>query len=288
MASVRVKDLPKLEGGGVSRPLYTKAEYLNLLANAVTIEGLDFKKARYVIKLLIDEGAVGYDSITDRFYKISEQGKDEEGDPIKGIFYAQNNKKFTRTLSYEPKEDGAFYIRALPYGEVTLREIVEQSCEFISLCDKALIQNLKACMTPYIVAVKDKDTLLSVRQAIQQQQDGQAVLIVSEGLSDALQATKIGVEFLGDKFVQLEDGEVNRLLKKIGIVTDITKGERVQTSEVNANVCQASDYIYMLIDTFNKQCEQYGLTRYKMVSNGTFEELYTDNETAEQPREENL
>ena len=288
MASVRVKDLPKDEGGGVSRPLYTKAEYLNLLANAVTIEGLDFKKARYVIKLLIDEGAVGYDSITDRFYKISEIGKDEEGDPIKGMFYAQNNKKFTRTLSYEPKEDGAFYIRALPYGEVTLREIVERSCDFIALCDRALIQNLKACMTPYIVAVKDKDTLLSVRQAIQQQQDGQAVLIVSEGLSDALQATKIGVEFLGDKFVQLEDGEVNRLLKKIGIVTDITKGERVQTSEVNANVCQASDYIYMMIDTFNKQCEQYGLQRYKMVSNGTFEELYVDDETAEQPREENL
>lgn len=288
MASVRVKDLPMVEGGGVSRPLYTKAEYLNLLANAVTIEGLDFKKARYVIKLLIDEGAVGYDSITDRFYKISEIGKDEEGDPIKGMFYAQNNKKFTRTLSYEPKEDGAFYIRALPYGEVTLREIVEQSCDFIALCDKALIQNLKACMTPYIVAVKDKDTLLSIRHAIQQKEDGQAVLIVSEGLSDALQATKIGVEFLGDKFVQLEDGEVNRLLKKIGIVTDVVKGERVQTSEVNANVCQASDYIYMMIDTFNKQCDQYGLQRYKMVSNGTFEELYVDDETAEQPQEENL
>lgn len=288
MASVRVKDLPKVEGGGVSRPLYTKAEYLNLLANAVTIEGLDFKKARYVIKLLIDEGAVGYDSITDRFYKISEIGKDEEGDPIKGMFYAQNNKKFTRTLSYEPKEDGAFYIRALPYGEVTLREIVEQSCDFIALCDKALIQNLKACMTPYIVAVKDKDTLLSVRHAIEQKQDGQAVLIVSEGLSDALQATKIGVEFLGDKFIQLEDGEVNRLLKKVGIVTDVVKGERVQTSEVNANVCQASDYIYMMIDTFNKQCDQYGLTRYRMVSNGTFEELYVDDENAEQPREENL
>lgn len=286
MASVRVKDLPKDEGGGVSRPLYTTSEYLNLLANAVTIEGLDFKKARYVIKLLIDEGAVGYDSITDRFYKISEIGKDEEGDPIKGMFYAQNNKKFTRTLSYEPKEDGAFYIRALPYGEITLRQIVEQSCEFIDLCDKALIQNLKASMTPYIVAVKDKDTLLSVRQALQQKQDGQAVLIVSEGLSDALQATKIGVEFLGDKFVQLKDGEVNRLLKKIGIVTDVVKGERVQTSEVNANVCQASDYIYMMIDTFNKQCEQYGLTRYKMVSNGTFEELYVDDENAEQPREE--
>ena len=285
MASVRVKDLPKVEGGGVSRPLYTTAEYLNLLANAVTIEGLDFKKARYVIKLLIDEGSVGYDSITDRFYKISEIGKDEEGDPIKGMFYAQNNKKFTRYLSYEPKEDGAFYIRALPYGGITFREIVERSGDFISLCDTALIQNLKACMTPYIVAVKDKDTLLSVRHALQQKEDGQAVLIVSEGLSDALQATKIGVEFLSDKFVELREGERDRLLKKMGIVTDITKGERVQTSEVDANVCQASDYIYMMIDTFNKQCEQFGLP-FKMKANGTFEELYVDDENAEQPQED--
>ena len=288
MASVRVKDLPKVEGADNTAPLYSSAEYLNLLANAVTIEGIDYKKARYAIKLLINEGAVGYDSITDRFYKISEIGKDEEGDPIKGMFYAQNNKKFTRYLSYEPKEDGAFYIRALPYGEITFREIVERSGDFISLCDTALIQNLKACMTPYIVAVKDKDTLLSVRHALQQKEDGQAVLIVSEGLSDALQATKIGVEFLSDKFVELREGERDRLLKKMGIVTDITKGERVQTSEVDANVCQASDYIYMMIDTFNKQCEQYGLP-FKMKANGTFEELYTEpDNNAEQPQEENL
>lgn len=288
MASVRVKDLPKVEGVGFPTPLYTTAEYLNLLANAVSIEGVDYKKARYAIKLLINEGAVGYDSITDSFYKISEIGKDEEGDPIKGTFYAQNNKKFTRTLSYEPKEDGAFYIRALPYGEITFSEIVQRSADFIGLCDTALIQNLKACMTPYIVAVKDKDTLLSVRHALQQKQDGQAVLIVSEGLSDTLQATKIGVEFLADKFVELREGERDRLLKKLGIVTDITKGERVQTSEVNANVCQASDYIYMLIDTFNKQCEQFGLP-FKMKANGTFEELYTEpDNNAEQPQEENL
>ena len=100
-----------------------------------------------------------------------------------------------------------------------------------------------------------------------------------------MQATKIGVEFLADKFVELREGERDRLLKKLGIVTDITKGERVQTSEVNANVCQASDYIYMMIDTFNMQCEQFGLP-FKMKANGTFEELYTDNEQAEQSQED--
>ena len=82
MASVRVKDLPKEEGAGTPAPLYDSEEYLNLLANAVSIEGTDYKKARYAIKLLIDEGVVGYDAITDRFYKVSGIGVDEEGKPM--------------------------------------------------------------------------------------------------------------------------------------------------------------------------------------------------------------
>ena len=60
--------MPKEEGAGTPAPLYDSEEYLNLLANAVTIEGTDYKKARYAVKLLIDEGVVGYDAITDRFY----------------------------------------------------------------------------------------------------------------------------------------------------------------------------------------------------------------------------
>ena len=33
------------------------------------------------------------------------------------------------------------------------------------------------------------------------------------------------------------------------------------------------DYIYMLIDTFNKQCETYDLP-FEMVFNGSMEEIY--------------
>ena len=47
----------------------------------------------------------------------------------------------------------------------------------------------------------------------------------------------------------------------------------MQSAEVNASLGQASDYIYLLIDNFNKQCEAYGLP-FKMIFNGSMEEIY--------------
>ena len=55
------------------------------------------------------------------------------------------------------------------------------------------------------------------------------------------------------------------------------KKERVQSAEVNANLGQASDYIYLLIDTFNKQADTYGLP-FEMKFNGSMEEIYLNNE----------
>ena len=54
---------------------------------------------------------------------------------------------------------------------------------------------------------------------------------------------------------------------------NIDKKERVQVGEVNTTINQATDYIYLLIDTFNKQCESYDLP-FKMSCNGSIEELY--------------
>lgn len=287
MARVKINELPQRERGlDNETPVFDEtAEYLNLLANAVTIEGLSAKSARVAINELISAGHVGYDAITGKFYEVAPVGKDDEGDPIKGLFTTKNGRSFERKFSYEPKEDGAFYFRALPYGEITFKKIIERSTSFMSICDRGARQNAKACMTPYIVTCKDDNTLLSLRHAIGQKQDGQVALIVSEGLADSLTATNVGVDFLASQFKELGDKERDTLLKKLGIATDITKGERVQTSEVNANVCQASDYLYMLIDTFNRQAKDYGLP-FEMVANITLEELFTEAQNQEEPKQE--
>ena len=68
----------------------------------------------------------------------------------------------------------------------------------------------------------------------------------------------------------------NELLTKLGIMNANTdKRERVQVGEVNATLGQCLDYLYLLIDTFNKQCETYEIP-YKMIINSSIEELYVD------------
>lgn len=67
-------------------------------------------------------------------------------------------------------------------------------------------------------------------------------------------------------------------MNKLGIMSaNIDKKERVQVGEVNATIGQCEDYIYLLIDTFNKQMVTYNIP-YKMSFNGSMEELYINNE----------
>ena len=152
--------------------------------------------------------------------------------------------------------------------------LIKETTDFMTNCDVAMRQNLEACKTPYIVVCKNEDLRLSFEQALQQKVLGQACIIVSEDLGDGLKAVDVGVNYLIDKFAEARDTERDTLLTKLGILTANTdKKERVQSAEVNANLGQASDYIYLLIETFNKQCKTYDLP-FKMVFNGSMEEIY--------------
>ena len=85
-------------------------------------------------------------------------------------------------------------------------------------------------------------------------------MVVSEELGEGLKAISVNTTYLVDKFEQARDAERDTLLNKLGILTsNVNKRERVQSAEVNATLGQATDYIYLLIDTFNKQCETYAL-----------------------------
>ena len=157
---------------------------------------------------------------------------------------------------------------------MSMAQLIKETTDFMTNCDVAMRQNLEACKTPYIVVCKNEDLRLSFEQALQQKILGQACIVVSEDLGDGLKAVDIGVNYLVDKFSEARDTERDTLLTKLGILTANTdKKERVQSAEVNATLGQASDYIYLLIDNFNKQCEAYGLP-FKMIFNGSMEEIY--------------
>ena len=91
-----------------------------------------------------------------------------------------------------------------------------------------------------------------------------------------MKVLNLQVQFLADKFNVLKGEFKNELLTKLGIMNANTdKRERVQVGEVNATLGQCLDYLYLLIDTFNKQCETYEIP-YKMIINSSIEELYVD------------
>lgn len=257
-------------------------EYFNLLLNAVKInvkstgKALNYATEHYVKYGLFDGGAMGYDKVAKKWASCYGEGLNEEGNPTSLIFVTANGKTWTRNAYYENKEDGAYLLKALPNATMTMSSLIKETTDFMENCDIAMRQNLEACKTPYIVVCKDEDLRLSFEQAIQQKQKGQAVVVVSEQLGDGLKAIDIGVTYLVDKFKEVRDEERNTLLNKLGIMTNsIEKRERVQSAEVNATIGQATDYIYLLIDTFNKQCETYGLD-FEMVLNGSLEEIYVD------------
>ena len=191
-------------------------------------------------------------------------------------FVFRNGKGFTRKAYYEANKIGAYKINALPV-EYALGIMIKKTTNFLENCDVAINQNIDACKTPYIVVCDDKDLQLSIEHAIEEKQSGKPVMVVSKNLGESLKSININVDYIADKLTTLRDIERDKLLNKIGIMSaNINKRERVQVGEVNATVGQCEDYIYMLIDTFNKQMETYGLP-FKMKLNGSLEELYNDN-----------
>lgn len=258
-------------------------EYFNLLLNAVAIfkaDGarLDFPQERFAKTALFEMGAVGYDKITGKFYYAYGEGRNELGDPTTLTLVTANGLSFARPASYDENPDGAYIIRALPFGGITMGGLIKETCDFMTNCDVAMRQNLEACKSPYVIVCKNEDLRLSFEQASDAKMRGQAVLVVSEDLGEGLKAINISADFLVDKFAMARDRERDDLLTKLGILTsNDDKKERVQSAEVNATLGQATDYIYLLIDTFNKQAEAFGLP-FEMRYNGSMEEIYLDDD----------
>ena len=279
MAKRKIKDLNPISICRANGVYSRFEEYFNLLMNAVKVvsaqgeASINYEEETFLKRGLFENGSMGYDKITKKWYYVYGLGLNDDGDPTELCFVTANGKTFTRPAYYDNKDDGAYKVDALPIN-MSMSQMIKATTDFMINCEMAMTQNLEACKTPYIVVCKNENLRLSFETALQQKQTGQAVVVVSEELGDGLKAVDIGVTYLVDRFAEARDTERDTLLTKLGILTaNIDKKERVQSAEVNATLGQASDYIYMLIDNFKKQCDSYGLP-YKMVFNGSMEEIY--------------
>lgn len=257
-------------------------EYLSLFLDKLKIvkkstgEKISYPVANFIKTTLCEIGEVGYDKISDEWAYVYGESINELGNPTTLNFVTANGKTWRRKAYYDADKDGAYLINALPSRDVTMGGLIRETTDFMTDCDVARHQNLEACKTPYIVKCKNKDLRLTLLDAIEQKQDGQAVIIVSEDAGESLEAINISVPYLVDKFTEARDRERDTLLNKLGTMTSNTnKKERVQSAEVNATIGQSEDYAYMIINAFNEQCESYGID-YEMQFDGSLEDIYID------------
>lgn len=271
----KIRDLASF---GVLHDNLRYTEFKNLLMNAVKIERTDGVKLSFVEEILIKDslieaGQVGFDKSIGRWFDVDGSGVNEFGKPITLIFKLKNGSTYRKLATYEPNDVGAYYIQALP-NLMSLGKLIEETTDFMANCDLAIKQNINACKMPFIVVAKNEDLRLSIEQAVQQQQDGKPVIVVNDDLGEALKSINTNVTYLADKFELIKSQHRDRLFNKLGIMSaNVEKKERVQVGEVNTTIGQCTDYIYLLIDTFNKQMDSYDLP-FKMSMNGALEELY--------------
>lgn len=251
------------------------SEFQNLLCNVIKISNVDFTAETIIKKYLLD-GCVGYDKLRNVWCNVYGTGVNKQGNPTNLVFVYENGETFTRPAYYEPDVFGAYLIKATPL-DFSFNEMIRHTTDIMRECDISINQNIKATRTPFIAVLRDENLKLSLEQAIEQQQDGKPVILVSPELGDSLQGVAMNTNYFVDKINQFKYDERDRLLNKIGILSANTdKKERVQVGEINATINQCTDYIYLLIDTFNRQMESYELP-FRMSFNGSLEELYNNN-----------
>lgn len=266
--------------GGKSTGTYSHfLEFRNLLMNSVKISNVDFVTEK-VIKSNLLSGTVGYDKVANKWTKVAGLGRlDELGNPTILEFAFANGQTYQRKASYEPNDTGAYIIYATPYN-FSFDALIEHTTKFMDNCDLAIGQNIDACKTPFVVSAKDKDTRLSLLQALQQKESGKPAIMLDENLGDGIKVIEFKADFIADKFLDMREAERDKLLNKLGIMSANTdKRERVQVGEVNATLAQCTDYLYMLIDTFNRQMKDYGLDFEMTANNATTELYYTDGDS---------
>lgn len=263
-------------------------DFINLACNSVVIDGLpDEIPEDYIIETLIRNGVIM--EYRGDVYKPAYKGQqNRHGRSINAALLTGNGRTAYPNvrIDYEGNDpEGAHQIRANVSRSGYLQYIT-QIAETLAALDMSLRVNVSNSQTPWFLPVENKEQVASVRRAYEDMTIGLPVIPVLGTVADSIKAQPTPTDFIGDKIESLRKTIWDGALKRIGIVTDNNfKRERVQTAEVNASIGESIDYIYTLIDTFNKDTAKARLP-WVMRFNGYVAKYDTD-EPEETPTEEN-
>lgn len=246
-------------------------DFANLACNAVKINGLPAHIPHdFIMQTLIAHGSIGRTRFTEDFYAPSSAGTPNiYGYPTRYVFVP-----VAGTRIYVNADD-AIILKANPLG-TPVYPIIYRAARTMAQIDRAIDNNLIATQSTQILEVENDDTAASVRAAFENRVAGVPAVVVRKDIGESLKSTANNNPYIADKLFQLRAAIRDEILQHLGILTaNRDKKERVQSAEVSASVGEVVDYIYTLIDTFNRDAERYGVP-YRAELNSSVEEFYAD------------
>lgn len=230
------------------------ARFLSLFHNSVSLRNIDCPK-RYLIKVLLDRGAIAYDRETQLFLRFVAEGIDVYGLPITYTLIGANGFTVRRST------DEVVILRANDQS-YSFFEYYAMQAEKLTAFDMTIMQNLEAVKTMTIAEVEDQSQLLSLANKLEARQIGATLIVENKKLSvgNEIKVSSTGAEYFIDKLLQDRREVLNETIATIGGSTaNTSKRERVQGVEVAASNGFAFDCLRTLIDTFNYDSEQGGM-----------------------------
>lgn len=243
---------------------------INLAISQIAIENNTTEvREDLIIKTLINEGQI---------YRIPDgsrlagwyrgtpgsSGRDRNGNPTtyKLTTFASDGRTFIVDAG------SVCRIRANAVG-VPPRQHIESIAQQIALCDRAILVNLIGSMLTRLYPIERADDADELQVALSAAMAGLPATVKRE-VFDAFSAADVSIPFIGDRLEALRTQLQSRMVKRFGGVAPAQyKAERVQTAEVNANVGEGIDSIYMIITQANRDAEHGGIAeRFRYIGFG--------------------
>lgn len=171
----------------------------------------------------------------------------------------------TRRIEYAADRPGMKLVRANA-KMVPPRLVMLEYARKIEQCERLLWANMRGAMRSQIVAAP-KEQVETVRGILEDASNGDAS-VVEAAVAASLSTIDISVPFMGNDIHQLLTALYSDAYRRFGGVTPPQyKAERQQSAEIAAQVAEAIDNVYIMVDTFNDDCKRYGVPR-EMIYRG--------------------
>lgn len=226
----------------------------------------------WLVENSIRRGKLGYKHAWDAsegWYFIDECGqKNRYGEPFYVQAYTQASTRNPQRLRTDVDGIRRNTISIVSANVTSTPPIltIERYAKIIAVLDTLIFTNARAASRTQIIG-GNKRQFATLRSMFDDIAEGLPSFIDQE-IANTIQRVDISVPFIGNDVHALRTNMYNELLNMWGgLAPTAYKAERTQSAEVSAMVGNSIDNVYIMIDSFNRDCAD-GEIPYKLVYTG--------------------